>query len=398
MAEAKKDCNVALLGTGFMGRAHSNAYLSVGKFFDLPVNPVMHTACNRSGAAAFAERWGWRHTSTDWQAAVTSDEVDVVDITTPNDQHAPIAIAALESGKHVACEKPLAGTLADARAMKEAADTHPDLHTHVWFSYRGCPALALARQMVRAGKIGRVFHVRAQYLQDWAGPDVPLIWRFQGDVSGSGANGDLNAHIVDACRFVTGEEITEVCGSIVETFIKQRVIPESEEGNIKGATVGDKIEYGEVTVDDAVLMLARLSGGGAASFEATRLAAGRKNANRIEVNGEKGSIRWDFEDMNWLWYYNVEDDAERAGWQKIMCTDATAHPYAANWWPDAHILGYEHGFVNLASTLFKHVGGAADTIEVPAPTFQDAYETQRVLEAAVLSAQNRSWIGLNEVK
>ncbi len=398
MAETKKDCNVALFGAGFMGRAHSNAYLNVAKFFDLPVRPVMHTVCDILGADAFAANWGWQHASTDWRATAAADEVDLVDITTPNHQHAPVAVAALEAGKHVACEKPLAGTLDDARAMKQAADAHPDQRTHVWFSYRGCPALALARKMVRDGKIGRIFHVRAQYLQDWAGPDVPLLWRFKGTESGSGAHGDLNAHIVDACCFVTGEQITEVCGAIMETYIKRRVIPESEAGNIKGATVGDKIEYGDVTVDDAVSFLARLSGGGSASFEATRLAAGRKNANRIEINGEKGSLRWDFEDMNWLWYYNVEDDAERAGWQKIMCTDATAHPYVAAWWPDAHILGYEHGFVNLASTLLKNIGGAADAVEVPAPTFQDAYETQRVLEAAVLSAQNRSWIDLSDVK
>ncbi len=392
----KKTINVALFGTGFMGRTHSNAYLKVSKFFNTPISPVMHLAVDPVGADKFAANWGWAGASTDWKASVKDDEVELVDICTPNHQHAPVAVAALEAGKHVACEKPLASTLDAAREMRDAAKKAKKSVTHVWFSYRGCPAQALAHQMVKQGKLGRIFHVRAQYLQDWGGPDTPLLWRFRGKDAGSGAHGDLNAHLIDACRFITGQEVTEVSGAISETFIKERVIPEAELGNIKGGKVSKKARKGKVTVDDAVLFLARLSGGGVATFEATRLATGRKNGNRIEINGEKGSLFWDFEDMNVLWYYNAQDDSQRAGWQRIMCTDADNHPYSGAWWPDGHVLGYEHGFINLASTLMNTLAGRK--VEAPAADFEDAYQTQRVLEAAVLSAKNRTPIKLSEVK
>ncbi|MDH3585342.1 MAG: Gfo/Idh/MocA family oxidoreductase [Phycisphaerae bacterium] len=397
----KKTCNVALVGTKFMGRAHANAYLKVGKFFDLPVQPVMHTVAARDKVAtpAFADRWGWANASTNWRAVVENDEVDLVDVCTPNNYHEPIAIAALENGKHVACEKPLAATLDVARRMRDAARKakRKGVRTFVWFSYRGCPAQGLARQMVQQGKLGQIYHVRANYLQGWAGPDTPLVWRFSGKVAGSGAHGDLGAHSIDAARFITGEEITEVTGAIEKTFIKERVIPEMDSGNIKGGRVAKgKKKMGKVTVDDAVLFLARLSGGGVASFEATRFAIGNQNANRIEINGEKGSVRWDFEDANVLWYYNAADDSQRAGWQRIMCTDAAKHPFAHAWWPDAHTLGYEHGFINMASCMFCEVAGRK--MEVAMPDFEDAYQTQRVLEAAVTSARERTPVKLSEVK
>jgi predicted dehydrogenase len=315
--------------------------------------------------------------------------------------HKDIAIAALEAGKHVACEKPLSYTLDEARQMKQAAAKvkRRKQQTFVWFSYRGCPALALARQLVQEGRIGRIFHVRANYLQGWAGPDAPLVWRFRGDVAGSGSHGDLGAHSIDAARFVTGEEITEICGSIEQTFIKQRPLPESEGGNIKGVRgKGEKKKrkMGKVTVDDTVAFLARFKGGAVATFEATRFAIGCQNENKIEVHGEKGAIRWNFEDMNVLWYYNAADDPERAGWQRIMATDAGAHPFAHAWWPDAHVLGYEHGFVNMASSMFTSLGGKK--MAVPMPDFEDAYQTQRVLEAAVVSARERSWIKMSDIK
>ncbi|MEX2672808.1 MAG: Gfo/Idh/MocA family oxidoreductase [Phycisphaeraceae bacterium] len=393
---ADKQCNVALIGSKFMGKTHSNAYLKVGKFFDLPVDPVMHTLVARDpdATASFAKRWGWQHASTDWEKVVRDDDIQLVDVATPNNTHAPMAIAALEAGKHVACEKPLASTLDEARQMRDAA-AKADGKTLTWFSYRGCPALALAQRMVAKGKLGRIYHVRANYLQGWAGPDVPLLWRFKGETAGSGAHGDLGAHIIDAARFVTGEEVTEVCGSVEETFIKEREIPEGEAGNIKGGT-GSTGKKGPVTVDDTVAFLARLSGGGVATFEATRMATGNQNANRIEVNGEHGAIRWDFENMNVLWYFNAADDPETAGWQRIMCTSADAHPYAHAWWPDAHVLGYEHGFINAAACFFQEIGG--EKPEVPMPDFNDAYQTQRVLEAALLAARNRAWVNLNEVK
>jgi predicted dehydrogenase len=403
MARKNKDLNVALVGTKFMGRAHSNAYMKVGKFFDLPVNPLMHTVCARDPeqTPAFAERWGWANSSTDWKSVVKSEQIDLVDVCTPNNMHKDIAIAALEQGKHVACEKPLSYTLDEARQMRDAAKkaAKKQAKTFVWFSYRGCPALALARQLVREGKIGQIYHVRANYLQGWAGPDAPLVWRFRGDVAGSGSHGDLGAHSIDAARFVTGEQITEICGSIEHTFIKQRLIPEAEGGNIKGVRgkgAGKTQRKGRVTVDDTVMFLARFSGGAVGSFEATRFAIGNQNANRLEINGSAGSIRWDFEDMNILWYYNAADDPQRAGWQRIMVTDARAHPFAGAWWPDAHITGYEHGFINLCSCMFTALGGKK--MEVPMPDFEDAYQTQRVLEAAVLSARERSWVKLSEVR
>jgi len=401
MAKQPKQCNVALVGTKFMGKAHSNAYLKVGKFFDLPTQPVMHTICGRDPeeTPAFGQRWGWQNHSLDWKELINNDEVNLVDIATPNNMHEPIATAALEAGKHVACEKPLAATLDVARAMRDAAKKarKKGAKTFVWFTYRGCPAQALARKFVQQGKIGDIYHVRANYLQGWAGPDTPLVWRFKGDVAGSGAHGDLGAHSIDAARFITDQEITEVCGSIEKTFIKQRLIPEADAGNIKGGKVAKgKARKGKVTVDDSVMFLAHLSGGGVASFESTRLATGNQNANRIEINGSKGALRWDFENANVLWYFNAEDDPQRAGWQRIMCTEAENHPFAGNWWPDAHILGYEHGFINMASSMFTDIGGKKP--EVPTCDFEDAYQTQRVLEAAVLSARNRSWIKLSEVK
>ncbi len=394
---AKKTINVALFGSGFMGKAHSNAWLNVGKFFNTKFKPVMHTCASVVDAKDFAANWGWRNVTKDWKAVAADPEIDAVDICTPNNTHAPIALAALESGKHVACEKPLAATLDQAREMAKLAKRRTKQVTQVWFSYRGCPALGLARKFVEQGKIGQIYHVRAQYLQDWGGPSTPLLWRFKSKDAGSGAHGDLNAHIIDSCRFITGQEITEVTGSIAETFIKERAIPEEELGNIKGGKIGKKKKYGKSTVDDAVTFIGRLSDGGTASFESSRLSMGNKNANRIEINGEKGSLRWDFEDMNWLWYYNAQDDSQRAGWQKIMCTDAGSHPFVGHWWPDAHILGYEHGFVNLASVFLDRIAGKKK-VEVPAADFNDAYQCQRVLEAALLSAKNRCPIKLSEVK
>ncbi len=398
----RKDCNVALVGTKFMGRAHSNAYLKVDKFFDLPIRPVMHTVCARDPkqTPAFAERWGWANYSLDWRELLENDQIDLVDICTPNNYHEPIAVAALEAGKHVACEKPLSYRLDVARQMRDAAKkaARKGCKTYIWYSYRGCPALGLARKLVQEGKIGRIFHVRANYLQGWAGPDAPLVWRFRGDVAGSGSHGDLGAHSIDAARFITGQEITEICGSIEETFIKQRQVIEEEGGNIKGGTRKGKgkKKMGKVTVDDAVLFLCRFKDGAVGSFEATRFAIGNQNANRIEVNGEKGAIRWDFEDMNVLWYYNAEDHPERAGWQRIVVTEAENHPFAHAWWPDAHILGYEHGFINLSSSMFRDLAGKK--MEVAMPDFEDAYQTQRVLEAAVLSARERSWVKMSDVK
>ena len=397
----KKTINVGLIGAGFMGRTHSNAYLKAAKFFDLPKEPVMHTIMSRSASVkAFADRWGWQHATTDVNDVINNPEIELVDLVTPNHLHAEHGIAALEAGKHVACEKPLAGTLDDARAMAKAAKKAKKLKTFCWFTYRRVPAVAMAHQMVKEGKLGRIFHVRAAYLQDWGGPDTPLLWRFKGKEAGSGAHGDLNAHIIDMARFITGDEISEVTGAIKETFIKQREIIEDTGKNSISAKAGSKTKkkrYGKSTVDDAVLFLARFKKGAVASFEATRLATGDKNANRIEIHGEKGAIKYNFERANELeWYDNTLPGREQ-GWSTINVTRGDdGHPYMSNWWPAAHIIGYEHTFVNLAADMFLSIANKKPV--VPHSDFQDAYETQRVLEAAILSADNRCPVKMSEVK
>lgn len=393
-----KTCNVALIGQGFMGRTHSNAYLKVSKFFtDLAVNPVMHTVfgMENENPQVFANRWGWQNYSTDWKKVIANEEIQFVDIVTPNYMHMPPAMAAMEAGKPVGTEKPIAGTLSDARQMVEAA-RKAKVPTFVWYNYRRCPAVALAHQLVKAGKLGRIFHVRCVYLQDWGGPDTPLLWRFQKKLAGSGAHGDLNAHIIDMARFVTGDDIVEVSGSIAETFVKERTIPSAAAaGGIAAGSKGSA-KKGRVDVDDAVLFLARFRKGAVASFECSRLATGYKNQNGFEIHGEKGALRFRFEDMNYLDFYDATVDPKLQGWTNIICTSGGNHPYVAAWWPDAHILGYEHGFVNQAADIMQVLGRKKPT--VPLPDFADAYETQRVLEAALLSAKNRTPIKIAEVK
>lgn len=382
--------NVTLLGSKFMGRAHSNAWGQVSRFFDVSPKPTMHAvvARNEEELAAFAGRWGWESYTTDWRAAVSADDTDLVDIATPNDAHAEAAIAALEAGKHVACEKPLAATLEEAEAMAAAAARAPG-RTFVWFNYRRVPAIALAHRIVASGALGRIYHARASYLQSWGGPDTPLLWRFQGDVAGSGAHGDLNAHIIDAVRFVTGEEITTVEGAIEETFIKERALIEGGAGGeIAGAGAATAQQMGKSTVDDAVLFLSRLSGGGIASFEATRLATGYHNANRFEIHGEGGALRFDFERMNELGYYRTDVPGGEQGWTTIDVTrGGDGHPYTDAWWPDSHGLGYEHGFVNEARDIVTVINGGEPL--VPLPDFRDALQTQRVLQAAIDSAREK---------
>jgi predicted dehydrogenase len=388
-----KTLGIGLVGTKFMGKAHSNAWMTAPRFFDLPMAVDMRAVAGREVAslAAFAQRWGWRCCSDDWRDLLDDPQVGLVDVCTPNHLHAEVSIAALEAGRHVACEKPLAGTLADARAMRDAAAkaARKGVRTFVWFNYRRCPAVAFAHQLVKEGKLGRIFHVRASYLQDWGGPSTPLLWRFQGKLAGSGAHGDLNAHIIDMARFITGEEVTEVVGALEETFGKERDLVESAGGAIagKGARRAVRgVRKGKSTVDDAVLFLARMSGGGVASFEATRLATGNLNRNQIEVNGEKGSLKFDFERMNELEWWDHTLPARMRGWTRIMCTDA-GHPYAGNYWPAAHVLGYEHGFVSQAADIVMALGRKRPV--VPIPDFADAYETQRVLDAAVQCARTR---------
>jgi len=393
--------NVALIGQGFMGRSHSNAWGQVAKFFDPPLKPVMHTVFGMESEQpqAFADNWGWQNAATDWEAVIGSPEIGLVDVVTPNYMHAPPAKAALAAGKPCSCEKPIAGTLGDAREMAAAAKA-AGIKTFVWFNYRRCPAVALAHQLVAAGELGEIRHVRAAYLQDWADENIPLVWRFDKELAGSGAHGDLNAHIIDMTRFVTGQEITEIAGAIAETFIKERTLAGGTAGG--GITDGGQSAAGKgpVTVDDAVLFLARFSGGAVASFEAARQATGNQNRNTFEINGTKGALRFDFERMNELQYYDARLRRAVQGWTTIMCTHGgeypEGHPYVANWWPDAHIIGYEHGFTNQAYDILRMLGGQEPT--VPIPDFEDAYQTQRVLEASLLAAAERRPVMMDEVK
>lgn len=378
-----KTINVALIGQGFMGRSHSNAWGQVAKFFKPPLKPVMHTVFGQpeENPQIFADNWGWQNAATDWQKVINAPEIGLVDIVTPNFMHAPVAKAAIAAGKPVSCEKPIAGTLADAREMVEAAKK-ANVKTFVWFNYRRCPAVGLAHRMIKEGQLGDILHVRATYLQDWAGESVPLVWRFEKQWAGSGAHGDLNAHIIDMTRFVTGQDITEVSGAIAETFIKERKIPGTD-------------KMGKVTVDDAVLFLARFSGGAVASFEAARQATGNQNRNTFEINGTKGSVKFDFERMNELQYYDARLPRAVQGWSTIMCTHGGDHPYVGNWWPDAHTIGYEHGFTNEAYDILRVLAGEEPTL--PLPDFNDAYQTQRVLEAALISASEGRAVKLDEV-
>jgi predicted dehydrogenase len=398
-----KALNIGLIGSKFMGRTHSNAYLKVAKFFDLPVDPVMHTIAARDAAATrkFAERWGWQQSTDDWEAMVNDPAIDLVDVGTPNHVHRDQTLAALEAGKHVACEKPLADTLDAAREMRDAARKARQCKTFVWYNYRRCPALTFAHQLVKEGRLGRIYHVRAFYLQDWAGPETPMLWRFKGDVAGSGALGDLCAHSIDAARFVTGDEIAEVNGAVLKTFIKQRtVLGDDAGGEISGRGAKTSKRKAKSTVDDAVLFTAAFKGGAIATFEASRLSTGDKNGNRLEVHGEHGAVKFDFERMAELQWYDNTLPEKLQGWSTINVSNGGAsgggHPYAEAWWPTAHAIGYEHGFINQAADMLRVLGG--ETPLVPLPDFADAYQTQRVLEAVTQSAKNRGPVKLSQIR
>ncbi|MEV5708687.1 Gfo/Idh/MocA family oxidoreductase [Actinoallomurus sp. NPDC052274] len=387
--ESRPTLGVGMVGYSFMGRAHSHAWRNVGAFFDLPYTPAMVALAGRSRdqVVAAADRLGWRSAETDWRELIRRDDVDVVDICTPGDTHAEIAIAALEAGKHVLCEKPLANTVEEAAAMAEAAERARanGVRSMVGFSYRRVPALALARKLVADGRLGAIRHVRAQYLQDWiVDPDFPLVWRLDKDKAGSGALGDIGAHIIDAAQFVTGERILGV-SALMETFVRERPLAEASTG-LSAASTGDP-GRGEVTVDDAALFIGRMSGGAVASFEATRFANGRKNALRLEINGSAGSLAFDLESMNELFFYDGTEGSEAAGFRRILVTEP-AHPYAGAWWPPGHLLGYEHTFTHEVRDFLDAIGTDTD----PSPSFADGLRVQEVLDAVTRSAdRNGTW-------
>lgn len=378
--------NVAMIGARFMGKAHSNAYLKVGKFFDLPIQPVMKSVCARdaAGTQAFADQFGWERADTDWNAVVSADDIDLVDVCTPGSTHAEIAIAAAKAGKHVFCEKPLANNLGDAKAMLAAVRDSGVRHM-VNFNYRRVPAVSLARQMIEAGEIGEVRQYRATYLQDWlVDPESPYSWRLDKKIAGSGAHGDLNAHLIDLARYLTGDEITEVVGDM-KTYINERPYPDGS-GTGVGAAGGGQTGTGQVTVDDAAIFLARFGKGAIGTFEATRMAPGRKNYNRFEISGSTGTLAWNFEDMNVLEYYSMNEPSNRQGFRKIMATESD-HPYVAAWWPPGHILGYEHGFVHGVHDLVQAIAAGSEV----APDFLDGARCVAVLEAVEASATGGAW-------
>jgi len=381
---SKKILRVGMIGHNFMGKAHSNAWRQAPRFFDLPADIHLRTICGRNPASVEKARhqFGWETASTDWRAVISDPQIDIIDICTPNDSHAEIAIAAACQNKAILCEKPLALDLAQAQAMTDAVKKARVVNM-VCHNYRRIPAVALAKRMIQDGAIGdRIFHYHARYAQDWiTDPNFPLVWRLQSKIAGSGSHGDIDAHIIDLGRYLVGE-FKEVCG-LMETFIRQRPLP-GESGASK--------RTGKVTVDDAVSWIGRFKNGAIANLEATRFALGRKNNIVIEINGSKGSLAFNFEDMNRLEYYNAQDPPDRRGFRGIIVTEST-QPYAGAWWPPGHIIGYEHTFTN-AIADFIHAVITRTSVH---PTFEDGLQNQKVLAAITQSAKTREWVQLNDL-
>ncbi len=377
-----------MIGYRFMGKAHSNAWRQAPHFFPLKANLEMHTICGRDAAGVEAARaqFGWQRSSTDWRAVVNSPDIDIVDINTPNDSHAVIAIAAARAGKHVLCEKPLALTVKQAEAMLTAARKAGIVHM-ICHNYRRIPAIAQAKKMILEGALGDIYHYYARYAQDWiVDPKFPLVWRLQKGVSGTGAHGDIDAHIIDLGRYLIGE-FSEVSG-LMHTFVKER--PLMDAGG-KGQGLGGKggRKMGRVTVDDATMFIGKFKNGALANLEGTRFALGRKNHIQIEINGSKGSLCFDLEDLNRLKFFDNTNPGDRQGFRDILVTQpGGTHPYVGQWWPPGHILGYEHTFVHtVADFVNACVRGKAVQ-----PTFEDGLKNQQVLAAVEQSAKTRQWV------
>jgi len=376
---------VAMVGHGFMGAAHSQAWRTAPRFFDLGAEPEMAVIVGRDPERTEAARqqYGWQAASTDWRAVVADPDIDVVDVVSPGSSHVEIAIAALQAGKHVLCEKPLANTVAEAEAMTAAADAAraQGVRAMVGFSYRRVPAIAFARQLVQDGRIGTVRQVRALYLQDWlADEDGPMTWRLDKSLAGSGALGDIGAHAIDLVEHVTGASLATVSGTL-ETFVTER--PLMAEGVGLSGTASS--ERGQVTVDDAAFFTARLDGGAAdgaiGTFEATRYATGRKNGLTLEISGSEGAIQFDLEAMNELRLYESNAPAGEQGFRRILVTEPE-HPYMGAWWPTGHLIGYEHTFSHQVKDFVDAIVAGTD----PSPSFADGLHVQRVLDAVERSA------------
>ncbi|MEH0933093.1 Gfo/Idh/MocA family oxidoreductase [Micromonospora sp. CPCC 205558] len=390
MSTTDRELRVGMVGYAFMGAAHSQAWRTVNRVFDLPARARMALICGRDTAkvADAADRLGWDAYTTDWRDLINRDDIDVVDICTPGDSHAEIALAALAAGKHVLCEKPLANTVEEARAMTAAADVAraAGARSMCGFNYRRVPAVTMMRQLVADGRLGVIRHVRATYLQDWiVDPQFPLVWRLQKDRAGSGALGDIGAHIIDLTQYVTGQRISGV-SAVTETFVKERPLP-AESSGLAATVDGQTAPTGTVTVDDAAVFVARLDGGALATYEASRFATGRKNGLRVEINGSLGSVVFDLERLNELEFYDATRPTAEQGFSRILVTEGE-HPYMSAWWPPGHIIGYEHSFTHEMRDFIEAVATGVD----PTPSFADALQVQLVLDAVARSAElGSSW-------
>lgn len=374
----KQALNIGLVGCGFMGRAHSNAFRQVGPFFDGGVRPVLKAVCARNGdtARSFADTWGYESTETEWRRVVERPDIDLIDIASPNDTHAAIAVAAAQAGKMVACEKPLGRTAAEARAMVEAIES-AKVANMVWYNYRRVPAVTLAKRLIDESRLGRVFHYRAQFLQDWTiSADLPQggagLWRLDAAVAGSGVTGDLLAHCIDTALWLNGG--IDTVSAMTETFIKERV--HTHTGQVQ-----------PVAIDDASAFMARFQNGSLGLFEATRYARGHKAFYTLEINGERASIRWDLHDLNRLSYFDHGDEGQLRGWRSIHVTDGD-HPYMGKWWVPGLQIGYEHSFTHQIADFLAGLDGGPVTV----PTFRDALATDQVTDAVLASAASRQWV------
>jgi len=369
----KDKLNIGIIGTGFMGRAHNNAWLDAPYYFNLPYQVVRKVACDANGdlVQAFAEQYGWPETATSWETMVKRDDIQVIDICSSNQSHMPIAIEAARNGKHVICEKPIARDAREAEKMLDAV-RQANVNHMVAFNYRRVPAIVLAKKMIEEGQIGEVRHFNAVYYQDWlVDPEFPYVWRHDVKESGSGAHGDMNAHTVDLARFLVGE-FEAVCGQ-EKIFIKERPVSGSK-------------KRARVTTDDAMIFLARFRDGAAGNFTATRFATGRKNYLRLEIFGSRGSILFNLERLNELEYYSNEDPPDERGFRNILVTESS-HPYLDTWWPPGHIIGWEHTFIHEMADFVKAIGKK----ERISPDFYDGLRSQQVLDAVSRSCGTETW-------
>ena len=385
-----RDINVALIGCKFMGKAHSNAWKNAPHFFDMNLNPVLKVVCdtNEQVLGDFARRWGWQETETDWRKVVARDDVDIVDIATPPNVHSEIAVAAAEAGKHVFCEKPIARNIAEAAAMHQAAEK-AGIVNYLNHEYRRVPAIALAKQLIDEGRIGRIFHWRGTYLQSWlVDPDFPLTWHSQIEIAGSGPQSGINSHSVDLARFLVGEIKSVV--AMQANFVTERPQASEDAGTFAAGGGAAGGPMGKVTVEDAISMIVEFDNGALGSFEASNFAPGRKNYNYFEIYGEKGSLIFDLERMNELQFFSAEDPEHAQGYRTILATES-CHKYIANWWPPGHSIGFEHefhhGVVDFLDAIDKGTGVT--------PNFLDGVKGMEVLEAGLEAARTGTKVTLS---